>query len=209
MATYTIINKQVVDNVGVVQTLTDTPIQPGQSITISGLTGFNGTYTVTACPEYLFVGVDEYGDYHYDTAVIIPNQIAFALTAADAERQPATGTITYTPTCTWITGGDVEDWLGFTVTPATADADLLTMAVGAGNQFAWRRRLEAGYQDSLTTVPSLDVKLGTVMYAGYLYRQRGSIDQYASFDPLATGAPVGGSFGDIMRLLGINRPAVA
>ena len=47
------------------------------------------------------------------------------------------------------------------------------------------------------------------MYGGYLYRQRGNIDQYASFDPLATGAPVGGSFGDIMRLLGINRPAVA
>jgi len=58
-------------------------------------------------------------------------------------------------------------------------------------------------------VPSLDVKLGTVMYAGYLYRQRGSIDQYASFDPLATGAPVGGSFGDILRLLGCNRPAIA
>lgn len=209
MATYTIINKQVVDNVGVVQTLTDTPIQPGQSITISGLTGFNGTYTVTACPEHLFLGVNEYGDYVYDPAIIILNQIAFELTTADLERQPAAGTITYTPTCTWITAGDVEDWLGFTVTPATADADLLTMAVGAANQFAWRRRLEAGYQDSLTTVPSLDVKLGTVMYGGYLYRQRGSIDQYASFDPLATGAPVGGSFGDIMRLLGINRPAVA
>ena len=209
MATYTIINKQVVDNVGVVQTLTDTPIQVGQSITISGLTGFNGTYTVTACPEHLFLGVNEYGDYVYDPAIIILNQIAFDLTTADLERQPAAGTITYTPTCTWITAGDVEDWLGFTVTPATADADLLTMAVGAANQFAWRRRLEAGYEDSLTTVPSLDVKLGTVMYGGYLYRQRGSIDQYASFDPLATGAPVGGSFGDIMRLLGINRPAVA
>lgn len=209
MATYTIINKQVVDNVGVVQTLTDTPIQVGQSITISGLTGFNGTYTVTACPEHLFLGVNEYGDYVYDPAIIILNQIAFELTTADLERQPAAGTITYTPTCTWITAGDVEDWLGFTVTPATSDADLLTMAVGAANQFAWRRRLEAGYQDSLTTVPSLDVKLGTVMYGGYLYRQRGSIDQYASFDPLATGAPVGGSFGDIMRLLGINRPAVA
>ena len=209
MATYTIINKQVVDNVGVVQTLTDTPIQPGQSITISGLTGFNGTYTVTACPEHLFLGVNEYGDYVYDPAIIILNQIAFELITADLERQPAAGTITYTPTCTWITAGDVEDWLGFTVTPATADADLLTMAVGAANQFAWRRRLEAGYQDSLTTVPSLDVKLGTVMLGGYYYRARGSIDQYASFDPLATGAPIGGSFGDIMRLLGINRPAVA
>lgn len=209
MATYTIINKQVVDNVGVVQTLTDTPIQVGQSITIGGLAGFNGTYVVTACPERLFLGVNEYGDYIYDDAIIIQNQIAFALTAADLDRQTASGTITYTPTCTWIVAGDVEDWLGFTVTPATADADLLTMAVGAANQFAWRRRLEAGYEDSLTTVPSLDVKLGTVMYGGYLYRQRGSIDQYASFDPLATGAPVGGSFGDIMRLLGINRPAVA
>jgi hypothetical protein len=209
VAAYTITHGQVTGGVAVVATLTGTPIQPGVNITISGNATFNGTHVVTACPEFFFLGPDEQGDYTYDTAQLIPNQVAFALNVADVARGTAAGTLTYTPVCTWITNGDAEDWLGFVVTGPSADFDLLTMAVGAANQFAWRRRQESGYTDSLTTVPSLDVKLATVMYAGYLYRQRGSIDQYASFDPLATGAPVGGSFGDILRLLGCNRPAVA
>jgi len=209
VAAYTITHGQVTGGVAVVATLTGTPIQPGVSITITGNATFNGTHVVTACPEFFFLGVDEEGDYTYNTAVLIPNQIAFALNVADVARAAATGTVNYTPVCTWITNGDAEDWLGFTIAGPSADFDLLTLAVGAANQFAWRRRQESGYTDSLTTVPSLDVKLATVMLAGYHYRARGSIDQYASFDPLATGAPVGGSFGDILRLLGCNRPAVA
>lgn len=209
MAAYTITHGQVTDGVAVVATLTGTPIEVGVSITITGNATYNGTHVVTACPPYFFLGVDEQGDYTYNPAILIPNQIAFTLNVADVGRTAAAGTVTFTPVATWITNGDVEDWLGFTVAAPSGDYDLLTLSVGAANQFAWRRRQESGYFDSLTTVPSLDVKLGAVMYAGYLYRQRGSIDQYASFDPLATGAPVGGSFGDILRLLGVNRPQVA
>jgi hypothetical protein len=209
MATYTITNTQVVDNVGVVATLTPTPVEVGDSITISGLAGWNATYVVTAVPQYLFTGVDQFGDYLYDTATIIPNQIAFAKTAANQARTPATGTLTYTVTPTWISVGDVEDWLGFTIASPSGDYDLLTLATAASNYWCWNRRREAGYSDSITTVPNNSAKLAAVMYAGYLYRMRGSIDQYASFDPLATGAPVGGSFGDILRLLGCNRPQVA
>jgi hypothetical protein len=209
VATYTITHGQVTDGVAVVATLTGTPIQPGVSITITGNATFNGTHLVTACPEFYFLGVDEQGDYTYNPAILIPNQVAFALNVADVARTATTGALAYTPVCTWITNADAEDWLGFTVTSPSSDADLLAMAVSAANQFAWRRRQESGYTDSLTTVPGGDVKLATVMYAGYLYRQRGSIDQYASFDPLATGTAVGGSFGDILKLLGCNRPAVA
>jgi hypothetical protein len=133
----------------------------------------------------------------------------FALTAADVERTAATGTITYTITCTWATKADVEDWLGFTTTVPSSDNDLLVIAVAAANAWAYRKRQEAGYFDSLTVVPSQDVLLGTIMFAGALYRERGSIDQYASFDPLGTGTPATGSMGQIMRLLGVNRPAVA
>jgi hypothetical protein len=108
-----------------------------------------------------------------------------------------------------VTVADVEDWLGFTVTNPSADYDLLTMAVGAANAWAYRKRQEAGYFDSLSTVPSLDVKLGTVMYGGGLYRERGSVDQFASYDALATVTATSGGLGSIMRLLGVNRPQVA
>lgn len=209
MATYTITNSQVVDNVGVIQTLTPTPVEIGDTISISSMGAWNGTYTVTAVPQYLFTGVDQYGDYLYDTAVLLPNQIAFARTADDQARTPTAGTLTYTVTVTWITVGDVEDWLGFTLTNPSADYDLLVLGTAAANYWCWNRRREAGYSDSTSTAPNNSAKLAAVMYAGYLYRMRGSIDQYASFDPLATGAPVGGSFGDILRLLGCNRPQVA
>ena len=210
MATYTIVNKQINANYGVVQTLTANEIVTGQSFTISGLSGFNGTYTAVACPQYLFVGTDTAGDLVFDSAVLLPNQVLFALTADDIDRTAAAGTITYTITPTWITVADVEDWLGFTVTNPSSDYDLLTICTAAANAYAYRKRAEAGYFDgSVSTVPSQDVRLGTIMYAGALYRERGSIDQFASFDPLATGTVTGGSMGQIMRLLGVNRPAVA
>jgi hypothetical protein len=46
------------------------------------------------------------------------------------------------------------------------------------------------------------------MYGGALYRQRGSIDQFASFDPMSTASVVGLS-PIIKQLLGIDRPQVA
>lgn len=210
MATYTIVSKQRAAGYGVVATLTANEIVAGQSFTISGLAGFNGTYVAVDLPQYEFTGVSTQGDLQFNNAILLPNQVLFALAGDDIERTAAAGTITYTLTCTWITKADVEDWLGFTVTSPSSDDDLLTICVAAANAYAYRKRQEAGYFDaSLSTVPSQDVRLGTIMYAGALYRERGSIDQYASFDPLATGTPTGGSMGQIMRLLGVNRPAVA
>jgi len=208
MATYTIVSKQLKMNYGVVSTLTPNEIVTGQSFTISGLAGFNGTYVAVALPQYLFLGTDTQGNLIYDANETLPNQVLFALTGADIEREPAAGTITYNLVCTWATKGDVEDWLGFTTTVPSSDNDLVVIAVAAANAWAYRKRQEAGYFDSLTTVPSQDVLLGTIMFAGALYRERGSIDQYASFDPLGTGTPATGSMGQIMRLLGVNRPAV-
>ena len=210
MATYTIIAAQITDDYAVIQTLTANEIVTGQSFVITGLVGYNGTYTAVQCPQYLFTGITTEGDLVYDTAVLLPNQVLFTLVATAQDRAAKAGTITYSYTCTWITVADVEDWLGFTVTNPSSDFDLLTIAVAAANAYAYRKRAEAGYFDaSLSTVPSQDVRLGTIMYGGALYRERGSIDQYASFDPLATGTTTGGSMGQIMRLLGVNRPAVA
>jgi hypothetical protein len=210
VATYTITHKQVVSNVAIVQLLEPLEFEVGQSITIAGVgTGWNATHKILALPEYYFMGVSAQGDYQYDYARIIPNQVLFALTTADLERAAATGTATYSVTCTWIVLADLEDYLGFTFTNPSADLDVANMALAAANAFCFRRRQEAGYWDSPSTVPDGAAKLGTVQYAAILYRERGSTEAFASFDPLATGGPVTGNYGQILRLLGVGKPQVA
>jgi hypothetical protein len=208
MAVYSVTNKYLIDDFAVLQLLTPTELEVGQSITVAGVDAtFNGTYTIRALPQYLYEGVDSEGDLLYDVNVPIANQVLYAKTAADVDRTAASGTLTSTPTCTWITATDIEDWLGIG-TATSADAAFLTICAASTNQFCWRRRMEAGYVDSLTTVPSQDVKLGTIMYGGALYRQRGSMDSFASFQSMGT-APVVGLNGMIRQLLGIDRPQVA
>ena len=212
MATFTVTHKQVTENVAIVQLLTEHNIEIGQSITLSNMGApWDGTHVVTGLPMYLLTSVSDQGDPIYDIdGPIYLNQIQFSLTTANIERQATTGTVSYTITCTWSSLAQLEDYLGITFTNPSTDYDRATFAVNAANQFAYRRRQEAGYFDaSASTAPSADVLLGTIMYAAALYREAGSIDQFASFDPLATGAPVGGSFGQILRLMGCNRPQVA
>ncbi len=208
MATYTVTNKYLLDNFAVVQLLTAAELELGQSITIAGVDAtFNGTFTVRALPQYRYVGVDNEGDLLYDYQEPIANQVLYAKVADDVERQAATGTLSSNPTCTWINANDIATWL-YGTQATSADVTFLTICASASNQFAFRRRSEAGYVDSLTVVPSEDVKLGTIMYGGALYRQRGSIDQFASFDPMSTASVVGLS-PIIKQLLGIDRPQVA
>ena len=208
MASYTVTHKQLTDNYAVLQLLTEAEIEVGASVVITNVDAtFNGTYIVYALPQYAFMGVDDEGDLLFDPLVTIPNQVLYAKTASDVARTAATGTLTITQTCTWVTAANLEDWIGIG-TATAADAAFLTVCAAAASQFCWRRRMEAGYVDSLTTVPSQDVFLGTQMYGGALYRQRGSVDQFASFQNMGV-TPVMGLNGMIRQLLGIDRPQVA
>lgn len=208
MATYTVTFKQLLDNYAVLQTLTTNELEVGRSFTVSGVGApFNGTFTVYALPQYEFIGIDSEGDPLYNIDVPVPNQVLFALTGTNVERTAATGTVTFSPVCTWITAQQIEDWLGIG-TATAADTTFLTQCASAVNQLAFRRRYEAGYFDSLTTSPSADVTLGTIMWGGALYRARGSIDTFASFTEMGT-APVTGLSPMIKQLLGIDRPQVA
>lgn len=208
MATYAITHRQVTDNHMVVETLEGTDIGTGQSVTLAGLGAtLNGTYTVVDVPTFLFLGVDDEGDHVFDTDVIILNQLLVSKPHADVARGPVNGTLTFTTSCTWIVSNDVIEWLG--IASATAnDTAFITTCVNAANAYAYRRRREAGYYDSLTTVPGGDVKLGTTMFAASLYRERGSVDSFASFEQMGTPIPFG-SNGQINRLLGVNRSQVA
>jgi len=211
MATYSVIFHQRLDDYAVIQTLENTDIAIGESITLSGLGhGLNGTHTVYALPQYLYTGTDTEGNILLDANQPLPNQVMFYDADADLERGAAIppGSLVYTQTCTWVTSAQVQLWLGLT-SPTADESTFLAQCVSAGNQVAYRRRQEAGYFDALATSPSGDCTLGTIMLAGAYYRQRGSIDQFASFDSMGQAITTNAFTPMVKQLLGIDRPAVA
>lgn len=208
MATFTVTNSHRVDDTVALQTLTPTDIAVGQSITVSGMgAAFNGTFTVISTEPYELVAVNEFGELVFEPSVLKLNQLIYKFAGADSQYAAADGTVTWTQTCTWITYQDVLDWLG--IAPATLnDYNFVTACTDAANALAHRRRVSAGYADSLTTVPSGDVRLGTIMYAGNLYRMKGSVD-YQSFEAYSSGSAPISAMGEILRLWGCNRAQVA
>ena len=210
MATYTVTNKYLIDNFAVLQLLTPSEIAVGSSITVAGVDAtFNGSYSVRALPQYLFLGIDTQGDLLYDYQIPIADQVLYAKTADDVSRVAASGTVANDPVCTWVTAAQVMSYLGITITNPSDDYTLLTQSVSAGNQFCYRRRQESGYIDSLTTSPGGDATLGTLMYCAALWRSRGSIEAtYATFDGMGS-APQQSLTPIVKQLLGIPRPAVA
>ena len=210
MANYTSATKQLIGNYACISTLEPTEIGLGESITVTGLTSpFNGTFVVLALPQYEYTGIDPTtGEFLYNVNEPRPNQIIYACTGSNVEFVVSyAGTITYNQVCTWVSATDVEDWLGIG-TATAADATFLTLCAAAASAFCHLRRQEAGYHDSLTVLPSTAVGLGTRAYGGFLYRHRGSVTDFASFDGMVTGGSNGLS-PMIKQLLGVNRAQVA
>jgi hypothetical protein len=198
------------DDVVVIQTLTETDIAVGQSVTVSGLgNGMDGTFVVVAVPQFLYTGLNYQGDMTYNTDVIIPNQLAYidAGDAVDRDSADPFGTLTWSISCTWTTSANVTEFLGIAAATANDTAYIAT-CVAAANAWAFRKRVEAGYTDAPGTSPSSDVTLGTTLYAAALYRERGSIDSFQTFEAM-TPATTGFNMGRIHQLLGINRSQVA
>jgi len=210
MATFTVTHQQRIDDVAVVQTLESTDIAVGQSITIAGCdAALNGSHVVIAVPTFLFRGLDDEGDPWFDDEVIILNQLMVQDAGDDIEREAVSpyGTLTWTQTCTWIVSADVEVFLGISAATAN-DTAFLAQAVNASNAWCFARLVQAGYHDSLTTVPSDAAKMGAVLFAAGLYRERGSIDSFQSFDAMGAAGPVM-TMGRVNQLLGIKRSQVA
>lgn len=109
----------------------------------------------------------------------------------------------------WTSDADVVVWLGIAAATAN-DTAFIGECVEAANEWCFRRRQQAGYTtDRASFVPSSDVKLGTTMYAAMLYRERGAVDGFASFETMAAGGVPSMSLGRVMQLLGVNRAQVA
>lgn len=181
------------------------------TLTVATLDGLRAGY------HTVVQGVDTIAQPHFDgnhiltgTATTVVNgadvyTVTYAKNHANIASFDCAGRIT--PVCTWVVAADVELFLG--VAPATPeDADYLDACVEAGNDWAYRRRQAAGYDDWANALPSADVKLGTVLYAAGLYRERGSIDSFQSFADMAPLAPIGTN-AQVLRLLGLNKPKVA
>ena len=206
-ATYTLQTAVIVPGYVTVQTLTPNEIVVGASITVAGwAVAYNGVKSVYAMPQYLPINVDTEGLIEYDYSYPLENAVMWAESETPMELQAITGTITFEQLCTWITGPQIATYLG--ITTAGDETAFLVQCAAAANAFCFRRRQESSYIDSLSTSPGGDVTLGTLMYGSALYRQRGSVDQFASFTDMAS-APVVGLSGIVKQLLGINRPQVA
>jgi hypothetical protein len=212
MATYLTASKQLLNNYACISTLEPTDIQVGDSIVVASIASpFNGTFTVLSCPQYEYTGIDSTtGEWLFNENVPRANQVLYACTGSAVEYAAFyTGEISFTPTCTWVTVANLVTYLGVSITNPSDDYTLATQAVSAGNQFCSRRRAEAGYNDSLSTSPSGDVTLGTIMYCAALWRSRGSLENvFASFDNMGS-APQQSMTPIVKQLLGIDRPAVA
>ena len=206
-ATYTIQTAVIVPGYVTVTTLTPNEIVVGASITVANAgVAYNGVKSVYAMPQFLPINVDTEGLIEYDYSYPLENAVMWADSQTPEELHALTGTITFEQTCTWITGPQIETYLG--ITTSGDETAFLVQCAAAANAFCFRRRQESGYIDSLTTSPGGDVTLGTLMMGSAYYRQRGSVDQFASFTDMGS-APVVGLSGIVKQLLGINRPQVA
>lgn len=108
----------------------------------------------------------------------------------------------------WTSPELVQEALGPSVT--VIDDAYLQRCCDAASVAAYDKRAAAGYVDDPDPdlVPSSRVEMGTTLWAVALWRERVSIEGFASFEALSTFTPTGGSWGTIRRLLGIGRAQV-
>ena len=211
MSVYTITHGFHYDDVSAVQTLTPSEVQPGDSIVVNGAGAkFNGTFTVISVEEWEYIGKDQEGylEFNYDVPKL--NQVLYTHAGHDNDTEYAAlaGTLTYTVTPAWTTSALVLSFLGIDVATAN-DTAFVAKCVSASNFWCYRKRREAGYTDPSASAPSADIEMAATLYAATLYRERGSVDSFASFDSMAIGASPSATLGRIMQLLGCGRAQVA
>lgn len=162
----------------------------GDKVRVNGInSSFNGVHTLTAVDQTLLTVTYSKGN---------TTQTLNDIRGAEIEVLPQ-----------WTTSAEVVQWLG--IDSATAnDTAFIEDCVDASNEWCWRKRQEAGWdKDRTTFTPSADVALAATMYAATLYRERGSVDSFASFDSMGIGATPSATLGRIMQLLGCSRARVA
>lgn len=173
---------------------------------VSGLrAGLTGTVAGAGAPFDGLLDVDDVITTVDATTGVTTYTIESTIVHADVTSTPV-GAQFVVPV-TWATVSDVLGFLGLLPSEAL-DEEYLEQCVDAGNEWCYDRRYSAGYHDLPDTVPSSRVRLGAVLKCAEMYRMRGSFGSYSQYGDLETTAPANSNV-EILRLLGINRPAIA
>ena len=180
--------------------------------TITEAVAVSGVHTLTVSDvENLFVGysIDVQGagntfDGTHRISAIDEDDLTVSFTQGNHNHALADVFGLLTVNIEWITTNDVQLFLGIG-TPSQDESDYLDVCTTAAQEWAFRRRNSSGYTDYANFVPGHDVKLGTILLAGSYFREKGSVDSFASFDSMATVAPIG-NYAQIMKLLAIQTP---
>ena len=155
----------------------------GYSVTFSGCGVFNGTHDLTDVDATAKTVEYLQGNQNHPTTAL------HGQASVNVE---------------WADSDDVTVFLG-----VAGDTDWLDYCTDAANEFCWARRQAANYHlDIPTVVPNKKVLEAVVLYAGSLYRERGSVDSYSSFNELPISPPIG-TMGRVKQLLGVERPSFA
>lgn len=187
MPSYNVTNASLTADVVTLTLTSVSGLAAGLTATVAGAGHpYDGTHTLTAVNSTTL------------TVTFAQNHVNITSAAVAAE-------LSVTPT--WCDANDVEGFLG--VTPADAgDIAWLDFAVASGNDWAYDRRQSAGYSDLIEAAPSQRAKVGTIMKAAEIYRQRGSFGSYQQYTEMDAIGAIGANT-ELLKLLGIPRPAIA
>lgn len=171
-------------------------------LTLSDVDGLEVGYQIRVA------GIGNTFDGNHAIGTLNPTAKTISWTQGNHNHAAATVTGLVDVRVSWADDNDVLGYLG--IEPATQlDEDFLAVSIEAGNEWSFDRRRISGYDDLPNAVPSSSVKMGTVLYCASLYRERGSVESFASFAEFPTSVNIGGGLGQIQRLLGVNKPRIA
>lgn len=174
-------------------TISNTDIEDyyiGDKVRVEGINNnFNGTHTLTGVNLTLMTVTFTKGN---------ATQTLTGIRGAEIYVMPQ-----------WTDDAQVLSWLGLTTGATANDTAFVSECVEASGEWCFRKRQEAGYtKDRASFPPNQAASQAATMFAAALYRERGSLDSFQSYEMMATAAPTG-SLGQIMRLLGTGRATVA
>lgn len=145
------------------------------------------------------------GHHNLSSVDLDTGTVTYPVSGPDVPAYAPTGAILVAQV-TWVGAADVELFVG-AVTPGSDEADFLDICTDAANDWAYHRRHTAGYVDNPTVVPNSSVRYGTILLAVGMFREKGSIDSFQSFEAMPTPGTTG-TMGSIMRYLQINRARI-
>lgn len=192
----TIVTKaSLTDDVATLQVVSNAGLYTGWTVTVEGVSAiYDGTVTLTNVETVTVAGVEL-------------QQVEYDLVHANVAEASVYGQLVVP--VTWATYADVVADIAYDPIDFT-DISYLELALESANSWCWNKRAQAGYTDIPGIAPEPQVKRAVIKTAGAWYKQRGAVDNFASFQDLDTQPQVfGGMYPDILRMLGVGKPRIA